>query len=121
LADAGAKLNVHNRLGICPVDAAKGDAVNWLQERGFSQDPAMVQLMQQQEAMEKETLSTGTRNSDFAASCAYICFVWPRAKSFIFQALFYLLLICRSSRTILRGNLRAQHKSVQAHVQSWKR
>jgi hypothetical protein len=101
LADAGAKLNVHNRLGICPVDAAKGDAVNWLQERGFSQDPAMVQLMQQQEAMEKETLSTGTRNSDFAASRAYICFMWPRAKSFIFQALLYLLLICRSSRTIL--------------------
>ena len=61
LADAGAKLNVQNRLGICPVDAAKGEALKWLQERGFSPDLAMVQLMLQQEAMEKETLSSGTK------------------------------------------------------------
>jgi hypothetical protein len=61
LADAGAKLNVQNRLGICPVDAARGEALQWLQDRGFSPDLAMVQLMLQQEAMEKETLSSGTK------------------------------------------------------------
>jgi hypothetical protein len=79
LAEAGAKLNVPtprsfkeninrysvtfvqvpNRLGICPVDAAKDDAVTWLEERGFHPDEAMVQLLAQHEAMEKETLQFG--------------------------------------------------------------
>jgi hypothetical protein len=53
------KLNVPNRLGICPVDAAKGDALTWLQERGFHPDEAMVHLLAQHEAMEKETMQSG--------------------------------------------------------------
>jgi hypothetical protein len=60
LADAGAKLNVPNRLGICPIDAAKGDAVAWLADRGFTRDEGMVQLLAQQEAMERETMASGT-------------------------------------------------------------
>ncbi len=59
LAEAGAKLNVPNRLGICPVDAAKGDALTWLEERGFHPDEAMVHLLAQHEAMEKETMQSG--------------------------------------------------------------
>ncbi len=54
-----------NRLGICPVDAAKAAAVPWLQERGFSPNPEMVQLVVQHEAMERETLVAGNA----AASC----------------------------------------------------
>jgi hypothetical protein len=42
LADAGAKLNVPNRLGICPVDAATGAALTWLEDRGFRADQGMV-------------------------------------------------------------------------------
>jgi len=42
LADAGAKLNVPNRLGICPVDAAKDAALTWLENRGFRPDQGMV-------------------------------------------------------------------------------
>ncbi len=59
LAEAGAKLNVPNRLGICPVDAAKDDALTWLEERGFHPDEAMVHLLAQHEAMEKETMQLG--------------------------------------------------------------
>ena len=59
LAEAGAKLNVPNRLGICPVDAAKGDALTWLEERGFHPNQAMAQLLAQHEAMEKETMQSG--------------------------------------------------------------
>ncbi len=95
LAEAGAKLNVPtprsfkeninrfsvtfvqvpNRLGVCPVDAAKDDgrgpllphcvfvtlclAVTWLEERGFHPDEAMVQVLVQHEAMEKETMQSG--------------------------------------------------------------
>jgi hypothetical protein len=59
LSDAGARLNVPNRLGICPVDAAKSVAASWLRDRGFAPNADMVQLLSQQEAMEKETLATG--------------------------------------------------------------
>ena len=52
-------MNVPNRMGICPVDAAKAAAVPWLQERGFSPNLEMVQLLAQHEAMERETLVAG--------------------------------------------------------------
>jgi hypothetical protein len=59
LLSAGAKLNVPNRLGICPVDAAKDEALGWFRERGFSPNPGMMLLLSQQEAIERQTLSAG--------------------------------------------------------------